>query len=201
VARGSGRSPSGAPVEVTVRRQARDQIGHWVAPPGMRAHPCPHRCCQNKQVHPDALPVKLDRAYLRSLSDEEVDRELGAYHRYADERTKGYVQVIAEAQRREDRQATRERAGDRRRRATSDYQDEVYRQWLGAENGIQGSVMLNKAGQRAGISERSLFTGPQSRVNRYASDELKEWFESHPRMTRAEWDKRSRREARGDSNP
>jgi hypothetical protein len=88
---------SGRPVTVTVRSQARDQIGHWVAPPSERGHPCPHRCCQNKQVHPDALPVKLDRAYLRSLTDEELERELIAYHRYADERTEGYVQVVAEA--------------------------------------------------------------------------------------------------------
>jgi hypothetical protein len=119
-----------------------------------------------------------------------------AYHRYADERTDGYVQVIAEAQRREDRQASRERAADKRRRANSDYTDEVYRQWLAAENGIQGSVMLNKAGQKAGISERSLFSGPQSRVNKYASDELKEWFDQHPRMTRQEWDRRQRADER-----
>lgn len=201
VARGSGRSPSGQPVSVTVRRQPRDQIGHWVAPPSMRAHPCPHRCCQSKQVHPDALPVRLDRAYLRSLSDEEVEREVEQYHRYADERTEGYVQIVAEAGRRDARKETRQRAGERRRQASSDYQDEVYRQWLQAENGIQGSVMLNKAGRKAGISERSLFSGPQSRVNKYASEELKEWFDAHPRMTRAEWDRRRRadeRAARGD---
>jgi hypothetical protein len=56
--------------------------------------------------------------------------------------------------------------------------------------------MLNKAGRKAGISERSLFSGPQSRVNKYASEELKEWFESHPRMTRQEFDRRRRADAR-----
>ena len=45
--------------------------------------------------------------------------------------------------------------------------------------------MLNKAGQRAGIDERSLFTGPESRVVKYASPELFEWFEIHGRPTRA----------------
>jgi hypothetical protein len=173
----------------SVRSQPRDQIGHWVAPPSLRAHPCPHRCCQSKRVHPDALPVKLSRSYLRSLSDEEVERELLAYQHYSDDRTEGYLQVLAEAQRREDAPARaaerKERARDKRQRRESEYRDEVYREWLHAENGIQGSVMLNRKGRAAGIDERSLFTGPQSRVDKYASDELKEWFQAHPRPTRA----------------
>ena len=55
-----------------------------------------------------------------------------------------------------------------------------------AENATNG-FMLNKAGQRADINERSLFTGPESRVRAYASPELIEWFEHHPRPTRASW--------------
>jgi hypothetical protein len=56
--------------------------------------------------------------------------------------------------------------------------------------------MLNKAGQRAEVNERSLFTGPESRMRKYASPELIEYFESHPRPTRASWfgSARSRRE-------
>jgi len=38
-----------------------------------------------------------------------------------------------------------------------------------------------------GIDERSLFTGPESRVRKYASPELIEWFASHPRPTRVSW--------------
>lgn len=44
--------------------------------------------------------------------------------------------------------------------------------------------MLNKAGRRAGIDERKLFTGRQSTVDKYASDELKEFFLKNPRPTR-----------------
>jgi hypothetical protein len=62
----------------------------------------------------------------------------------------------------------------------------VYRQWLGAEAATNG-YMLNKAGKAAGIDERTLFTGPESRVRKYASPELFEFFESHPRPTRASW--------------
>jgi hypothetical protein len=171
------------------RRQSRDQLKHWVAPPSARGKPCPHSCCQNERVHPRNLPVKLNRAYLRSLSGDEVIRELETYQRYNDTHEEGFLQVLAEAGRREESAekatARKERARDKRQHRESEYRDEVYREWLHAENGIQGAVMLNRTGKAAGIDERSLFTGPESRVNKYASDELKEWFESHPRPTRA----------------
>jgi hypothetical protein len=79
-----------------------------------------------------------------------------------------------------------ERARRRRQDAEQEYRDEVYRQWLAAEAATNG-CMLNRAGQRGGIDERSLFTGPESRVRKYASPELIEWFESHPRPTRVSW--------------
>ena len=44
--------------------------------------------------------------------------------------------------------------------------------------------MLNAAGKKAGIDERTLFTGPASRVRRYASPELLEYFARHGRPTR-----------------
>jgi hypothetical protein len=62
----------------------------------------------------------------------------------------------------------------------------VYRQWLAAEAATKG-YMLNKAGQRRGIDERSLSVGPESRVRRYASPELIECFASRPRPTRVSW--------------
>jgi hypothetical protein len=47
--------------------------------------------------------------------------------------------------------------------------------------------MLNRVGRYRGVDERSLFIGPESRVRKYASAELIEWFESHPRPTRVAW--------------
>lgn len=175
----------------------RDQFGHWVRPASAAGKPCPHKCCQGHRVHPQNLPVKLDRAYLRSLTDEQAYRELEQYQRYSDSHEEGFLQVLAELNRREESheraQARHARARDKRQRANEEYRDEVYRQWLTAESATNG-YMLNKEGQRRGIDERSLFTGPQSRVNKYASDELKEWFLTHPRMTRAEYDQQRRRE-------
>lgn len=183
VAEATRPGPSGPVTARIVAREPRDQLGHWVAPPSMKGHPCPHRCCRNRQAHPDKLPVRLDRDYLKSLPADKLEEELVRYHKYIDEPRgeRNFKQVAAEVDRRE----AAERAKDRRRQREQDYHDEVYREWLAAENGIQGGVLLNKRGIAAGINERSLFTGAQARVDRYASDELKEWFESHPRPTRA----------------
>jgi hypothetical protein len=79
-----------------------------------------------------------------------------------------------------------ERARRRRQDAEQEYRDEVYRQWLAAEAATNG-FMLSQAGRYQGIDERSLFAGPESRVRKYASAELIEWFESHPRPTRVSW--------------
>ena len=79
-----------------------------------------------------------------------------------------------------------ERARQRREAAEQEYRDEVYRQWRAAEAATNG-YMLNRTGLREGIDERSLFAGPESRVRKYASPELIEWFESHPRPTRVSW--------------
>jgi hypothetical protein len=182
-----------SPTRVQVFRDyydERDRIGHFVKPPSAAGRPCPHRCCRNYRVHPEHLPVRLDRAYLRTLSSDDIERELDQYANYADTHEAGFLQVIAEMTRREESEkrgaARKERARDRRQRAESEYKDEVYRRWLQAEAETKG-VMLNKAGLAAGINERSLFTGPESRVSKYASPELIEYFESHPRPTRASW--------------
>ena len=168
--------------------QPRDQIGHWVAPAAMAEHPCPHSCCSGRQVHPANLPVKLDRKYLRSLAEPELERELRSYSNYADTREAGFMQVIAEIDRREqvekNAHARRARAKDRRQAREQEWRDEVYRQWLHAESATNG-YMLNRAGKAADIDERSLFTGPEARVARYASPELIEYFEQNPRPTRA----------------
>src|SRR5262249_40459313 len=126
------RRADGQTMTVTVIRrggynpgQARDQIGHWVKPPSMREHPCPHRCCRNARVHPANLPVRLSRDYLRGLSEPELERELGQYQNYSDKHERGFLQVIAELGRREDRaeraEARRERARDRRRRQDQEW--------------------------------------------------------------------------------
>jgi hypothetical protein len=65
------------------------------------------------------------------------------------------------------------------------FKDEIRRRTVMAENATNG-YMLGPAGKKAGIDPYSLFTGPQSRARKYASPELKEWFDQNGRPTVAD---------------
>lgn len=172
------------------RYNLRDQLGHYVDRADAADRPCHHSCCAGKRVHPANLPVKINRQYLRHLSDEDLETELGQYSDFADTHEAGFLQIVAEIDRRDESAklaaARKARARERRQQRESDYRDEVYRNWLMAEAETNG-YMLNKAGKAAGIDERSLFTGPESRVAKYASRELLDFFDAHPRPTRASY--------------
>lgn len=50
-------------------------------------------------------------------------------------------------------------------------------------------ALLNDRGIRAGIDSRSLFMGNRRRAYAYASPELVEWWETHPRVTFADFER------------
>lgn len=175
----------------------RDNTGHYVKPKTARGQLCHHSCCNGSRVHPETLPVKISRGYLRTLTEPQLERELDTYMNYSETHEQGMTQIIAELDRREDAEKARAHrrmlAAERKQQRQSEHSDEVYRQWLLAESATNG-VMLNnktlreiKAGKRADIDERSLFTGPEWRVTKYGSPELIEFFQSHQRPTRAAW--------------
>lgn len=58
--------------------------------------------------------------------------------------------------------------------------------YVSAENDCRGA-MLNRDGIASGIDPSSLFCGPASRVRKYASEELRTWFERNGRITFGEW--------------
>ena len=188
----------------------RDQRGHYVKPKTARGHICHHSCCNGSRVHPDKLPVKISKSYLRSLTAPQLETELGEYVNYSETHEQGMTQIIAELDRREESEKLsahrKVRATERREHRESEYKDEVYRQWLTAESETNGYMLNNKtlrgikAGKRAGIDERSLFTGPEWRVEKYGSPELIEYFESHPRPTRASWFRSQRRLNEGEDH-
>lgn len=66
---------------------------------------------------------------------------------------------------------------------------ELYRhsRFLRAHTELCGEL-LNAAGRVAYIDPVSLFLGPWSRVELYASDELQGWFEQHGRLTVEEFE-------------
>ncbi|MEU2759383.1 phage minor capsid protein [Streptomyces sp. NPDC007094] len=73
-----------------------------------------------------------------------------------------------------------------RREARALYDEYVYRQYLAAEEACRG-YLLNKKAQAAGIDPSSLFSGPARIAHARASDELKEWWAEHGRLTQAEF--------------
>ena len=61
---------------------------------------------------------------------------------------------------------------------------EVEREWLAAERETKGN-MLNRRGREAGIDEKSLFRGPESRARKYASEELLNYLGKPPAADRS----------------
>ncbi|MFF0001301.1 phage minor capsid protein [Streptomyces avermitilis] len=66
------------------------------------------------------------------------------------------------------------------------YDEYVYRQYLAAEDACNG-YLLNKKAQAAGHNPATLFSGPARIAYARASDELKEWWAEHGRLTQAEF--------------
>ncbi|MEU9606396.1 phage minor capsid protein [Streptomyces sp. NPDC048057] len=67
------------------------------------------------------------------------------------------------------------------------YREHVWAQRLAAEDATNG-YMLTKAAQAAGIDPISLFSGPAHVAYARASEDLKRWWEDHPRITLAEYE-------------
>jgi hypothetical protein len=130
------------------------------------------------------MPVILPDKLLRRASDHDLAEH---YDRVADN-PRAQAQVLHEIERRDaDAVRRHDRALEHKRRVFAkriERAEEVDRRWEEAEKATRGN-MLNKAGRAAGIDERSLFTGPESRARRYASEELLNHWQSHPRPTSA----------------
>ncbi|MCA6093482.1 phage minor capsid protein [Streptomyces sp. SCA3-4] len=66
------------------------------------------------------------------------------------------------------------------------YREHVYAQYMNAEDELRG-VLLSREADRAGVDPISLFTGPAHVAYARASEELKRWWQVHPRTTLAEY--------------
>ena len=66
------------------------------------------------------------------------------------------------------------------------YEEYAYRQLLAAEDATNG-YLLNAKAKAAGINPAELFSGPARIAYARASDELKEWWAEHGRLTQAEF--------------
>lgn len=165
----------------------RDLIGHWVTKRTRTQQMCQHACCRGRRVHPENYPVILPNPLLRRASDDDLAkhyRKVSAGHT-ADDQAASW-QVLAEMDRRDQKEiAKHNRALEAKRRMFGKkiaHAEEIERVAADVEAKTNGYT-LNKAGRDAGISERSLLTGPESRVRRYGSEELINYFQEHGRPT------------------
>jgi hypothetical protein len=165
----------------------RDIIGHWVTKRARTQQMCQHACCRGRRVHPENYPVILPNPLLKRASDDDLAkhyRKVSAGSSPEDEAASW--QVLAEMDRRDQREIDKHnRALEAKRRLFGKqmaHAEEVERVYVDADRATKGN-MLNKAGRSAGISDRSLFTGPESRVRRYGSEELRNYFADNGRPT------------------
>jgi hypothetical protein len=168
---------------IVARYNIRDLIGHWVKPRSAQGKMCPYACCRGYRVHPGNYPVILPNPLLRKASEDDL-----AYHYAHTGSDQAQAQILHEMDRRDKADIAREaRKQEHQRRMFARrlaHAEEVDRAWLEAEAATKGN-MLNKAGKAADIDERSLFTGPESRARRYASEELLNHWQAHHRPTAA----------------
>jgi len=62
------------------------------------------------------------------------------------------------------------------------FKQETARQYVEAEDATRGH-MLTRQGEAKGIDPANLFVGPEARARKWASDELKEWWDQNGRLT------------------
>ncbi|MFC7942676.1 hypothetical protein ACFUPZ_05385 [Microbacterium oxydans] len=74
------------------------------------------------------------------------------------------------------------------RECRAEYDDTLYAQYLAAEEATNGA-MLNARGREKGIDPFTLFMGNETRARAYASEELIEHWETHPRITFARFER------------
>jgi hypothetical protein len=138
------------------------------------------------QVKVDRLGAELDRRdHERAQNEKKVDALMAKGRSYRD----AYAEVHnkdPEKMDQEERAASIEaqrRPGETREATIRRlYEDDLRRQYVDAENVTRGHL-LTPAGRSAGIDPKSLFQGNSIRSNKWASDELKEYWEKNPRKT------------------
>ena len=160
-----------------------DPLKHWIRKEQRANAPCGHACCRHYRPHPENYPVVMPARYLPGASDDDLAKH---YAKCPESNPRCRDQVLAELHRRDLRQEHRQAVEERRTRRWADRRArrdaEIEREWLAAERETRG-VMLNRRGREAGIDEKSLFRGPEARARKYASEELLNYWEDHPRPT------------------
>ena len=171
----------------------RDRIGHWVREEQPERRHCTHACCRGYHEHPKNWPVLPGDRKLRGASDEElashfarVSRGRTGEHRTAEN------QILAEMQRRDDRDRRRRERAEAARQgraataaaarmdreaAAQAIRDKAERETVG--------YLVTAEGQARGITDEEILTGRESVFIRYATREAKDFFAENSRPTGA----------------
>jgi hypothetical protein len=120
--------------------------------------------------------VTVDAGALRVMPLEAMAEVWRAADNAADEAT--CAAILAETDRR-DRAAKAKARRDGERGA---WVDAAHAQYLQADEVCRGNL-VNRRGYAAGVSDWSLWSGPEARAMAYATEELREFWYTHPRMT------------------
>lgn len=121
------------------------------------------------------------------------DEDLAALHADADEAAAGAI--AAELARRDEKDAKHARDAARWAAVTAEWMDFAHAQYLAAVAATNG-YLLSREGIAAGIDEFSLWTGSQADADRYASEELREFWLRSPRLTVSRYREQKRAERR-----
>jgi len=175
------------------RYNRRDRLQHWIRKEQPEQRHCTHACCRGYHEHPKNRPVlPRDRA-LRGASDEElashfsrVSRGRTAEHRTAEN------QILAEMQRRDDRDRARKERSERRREAVATNRAVAQMERESAAEAIRARAeaetvgyLVTPEGRARGISDAEILTGREDVFVRYATREAKNFFAENPRPTGA----------------
>jgi hypothetical protein len=163
----------------------RDLFKHWIRKDQRANQPCHHACCRGYRPHPEHYPVVLPATYLHRASDADLAAHYG---RCPPGNPRCQDQVLDELHRRDVAQERRRARTEAREARWRDRRtlraSEIERAYVEAEAATKGN-MLNRRGREAGVDERTLFRGPESRARKYASEELLNHWENIPRPTEA----------------
>jgi hypothetical protein len=165
-----------------VAYNVRDLLGHFVRPKSAKGDMCPHACCRNRRVHPGNMPVVLPRRLLRHASDDDLAKHYDRVQGDSRREERARAQVLHEMDRRDrEAAASRNRAHARYSRQL-DEADTREASYVAAEAATRGN-MVNRKGRSRDINPRTLIYARDDTFDRYASDELKEFYATRHRPT------------------
>ena len=160
----------------------RDLLGHFVRPKSARGDMCPHACCRNRRVHPQNMPVVLPRKLLRRATDDDLAAHYARVQGDSRREERARMQVLHEMDRRDTEAAAKKNRAAARYSRQLEEADTREASYVAAEEATRGN-MVNRKGRARDINPRTLIYARDAEFERYASDELKEFYQSRHRPT------------------